>query len=109
MCLGKLVSPARRREMVENAMEYYGVSKRKECRVLGQCRAMQRYQPKQMNDAELLRNCETSLANKYSSYGYKGVTELLNQDGWKVNHKRIFQVWREEGSAVAWQWRLSSP
>ena len=29
-----LLSPARRREMVENAMKYYGVSERKACRVL---------------------------------------------------------------------------
>ena len=81
-------------------MEYYGVSERKACRVLGQCRATQRYEPKQMNDEELLRNCVTSLASKYGRYGYKRVTALLNQDGWKVNHKRVFRIWREEGLKV---------
>ena len=81
-------------------MEYYGVSERKACRVLSQCRATQRYEPKQMNDEELLRNCVTSLASKYGRYGYKRVTALLNQDGWKVNHKRVFRIWREEGLKV---------
>ena len=33
-------------------MEYYGVSERKECRVLSQCRATQRYESKQMGDEE---------------------------------------------------------
>ena len=86
--------------MVENAMEYYRVSERKACRVLGQCRATQRYEPKQMDDEELLRNCVTSLASKYGRYGYKRITALLNQDGWKVNHKRVARIWREEGLKV---------
>ena len=55
-------------------MEYYRVSERKACRVPGQCRATQRYEPKQMNDEELLRNCVTSLASRYGRYGYKRVT-----------------------------------
>ena len=76
--------------MVDNAMEYYGVSERKACRVLGQCRATQRYESKQMGDEELLRNSLTSLSSKYGRYGYKRITALLNQDGWKVNHKRVF-------------------
>ncbi|MDP6336766.1 MAG: IS3 family transposase [Nitrospinaceae bacterium] len=97
---GKLVSPARRREMVENAMEYYGVSERKACRVLGQCRATQRYEPKQMDDEELLRSSVTRLASKYGRYGYKRITALLKQEGWKVNHKRVARIWREVGLKV---------
>jgi hypothetical protein len=77
-------------------MEYYGVSERKACRVPGQCRATQRYESKQMGDEELLRNSVTSLA----SYGYKRITALLNQDGWKVNHKRVFWICREKGLKV---------
>jgi hypothetical protein len=74
--------------MVENAMEYYGVSERKTCRVLGQCRATQRCEPKQIDDEELLRNSVTRLASKYGRYGYKRVTAPLNQDGWKVSVDR---------------------
>ena len=81
-------------------MEYYRVSERKACRVLGQCRATQRYESKQMGEEELLRNSVTSLASKYGRSGYKRITALLNQDGWKVNHKRVFRIWREEGLKV---------
>ena len=49
-----------------------------------------------MGDEELLRNSVTSLA----SYGYKRITALLNQDGWKVNHKRVFWICREKGLKV---------
>ena len=70
-------------------MEYYGVSERKACRVLGQCRATQRYEPKYIDDEELLRSCVIDLASKYGRYGYKRITALLNEDGWRVNHKGI--------------------
>ena len=45
-------------------------------------------------------NSVTSLASRYGRYGYKRITALLNQEGWKVNHKRVFRIWREEGLKV---------
>jgi hypothetical protein len=72
-------------------MEYYGVSERKACRVLGQYRATQRYESKQMGDEELLRNSVTSLASKYGRYGYKRITVLLNQDGSITGRKTTVQ------------------
>ena len=53
-----------------------------------------------MDDEELLRNSVTSFFSKYRIYGYKRITALLNQDGWKVNHKRVFWIWRENGLKV---------
>ena len=83
--------------MVENAMKYYGVSERKACRVLNQCRATQRYESRQMDDEDHLRHCVIDLASKYGRYGYKRIAALLKQEGWRVNHKRVFRIWREEG------------
>jgi len=40
------------------------------------------------------------LATKYGRYGYKRITALLRQDGWHVNHKRVFRIWRREGLKV---------
>ena len=40
-------------------------------------------------DEELLRSCVIDLASKYGRYGYKRITALLNEDGWRVNHKGI--------------------
>ena len=36
----------------------------------------------------------------YGRYGYKRITALLNRDGWRVNHKRVYRIWREEGLKV---------
>ena len=82
-------------------MEYYGVSERKACRVLGQCRATQRYESRQMDDEDHLRHCVIDLASKYGRYGYKRITALLKQEGWRINHKRVFRIWREEGIVIA--------
>ena len=40
------------------------------------------------------------LASKYGRYGYRQITGLLKQEGFKVNHKRVERIWREEGLKV---------
>jgi len=40
------------------------------------------------------------LATQYGRYGYRMVTGLLREDGWRVNHKRIERLWRREGLKV---------
>ena len=40
------------------------------------------------------------LASEYGRYGYRRITALLRQDGWKVNHKRVERLWRREGLKV---------
>ena len=40
------------------------------------------------------------LATQYGRYGYRRITELLQVRGWRVNHKRIERLWRQEGLKV---------
>jgi putative transposase len=40
------------------------------------------------------------LATYYGRYGYRRITEMLRRDGWKVNHKRVERIWRQEGLKV---------
>jgi len=40
------------------------------------------------------------LACKYGRYGYRRITALLKQEGWKLNHKRVERIWRREGLKV---------
>ena len=37
------------------------------------------------------------LAKQYGRYGYRKITRLLQLEGWKVNHKKVERIWREEG------------
>ena len=40
------------------------------------------------------------LATQYGRYGYRGITAMLKQGGWLVNHKRVERIWRREGLKV---------
>jgi transposase InsO family protein len=42
----------------------------------------------------------TALATAYGRYGYRRITALLGAEGWRVNHKRVERIWREEGLKV---------
>jgi len=40
------------------------------------------------------------LARQYGRYGYRRVTTLLQDEGWKVGHNRVERIWRREGLKV---------
>ena len=40
------------------------------------------------------------LVLKYPRYGYRFITAKLRQEGWRVNFKRIYRIWRQEGLKV---------
>jgi putative transposase len=42
----------------------------------------------------------TALASQYGRYGYRRITAMLRNEGWKVNHKRVERLWRREGLKV---------
>jgi len=70
------------------------------CRVLGQPRSTQRRAAVTKTDEGALREQVVSLACDYGRYGYRRVTALLKNEGWRVNHKRIERIWRQEGLKV---------
>lgn len=37
------------------------------------------------------------LAKQYGRYGYRKIGALLRTEGWRVNHKKVERLWREEG------------
>ena len=83
-----------------HAQATLSVSERRACRVVGQCRATQQYVPTQTDDADRLRVRIIALAHEYGRYGYRRVTALLHQEGWRVNHKHVERIWRQEGLKV---------
>jgi len=80
--------------------ERLSVSERRACKVLGQYRSVQRHQAKPRDDEALLTQAVIFLATKYGRYGYRRITALLKQEGWRVNHKRVERIWRREGLKV---------
>ena len=67
---------------------------------MGQARSTQR-RSHETDDAEKRLVADiTSLAAKYGRYGYRRITAMLRKDGWRVNHKRVERIWRQEGLKV---------
>jgi transposase InsO family protein len=48
----------------------------------------------------LIRQRVIELAKKYGRYGYRRIWALLKTEGFHVNVKRIYRIWRQEGLKV---------
>ena len=60
----------------------------------------QRYVPRESPDEQALVARMVALATRFGRYGYRRVTALLREEGWRVNHKRVERLWRQEGLRV---------
>ena len=76
------------------------ISQRRACRVLGQARSTQRQADGVSAEKERLVARIVALATQYGRYGYRRITALLRVEGWRVNHKRVERIWRQEGLKV---------
>ncbi|MEL6394356.1 MAG: IS3 family transposase, partial [Planctomycetota bacterium] len=100
VAFGKLLSPRKTRDAVHALRARYRVSERRACRVLRQPRSTQRYAPIERDDELPLTRRIIELASAFGRYGYRRITALLRWDGWRVNHKRVERIWRQEGLRV---------
>ena len=66
---------------------------------MGLGRTSCRYQRQQGDEAKL-RERLRELAAERRRFGYRRLTVLLQREGWKVNHKRVYRVYRAEGLLV---------
>ena len=88
-----------RRELVEEVRRSYEVSERRACELVGITRWSNRYQSRRDPQSEL-RIRLRELAGSRVRYGYRRLTVLLRREGRKVNAKRIYRLYREEGLQV---------
>lgn len=86
--------------MVVHVRRKLGISERRACRALGQARSTQRHEPMIRDDEAALTERIVEIAGEYGRYGYRRVTAMLWQEGWRVNHKRVERIWRQEGLKV---------
>ena len=77
-----------------------GVSQRQACRVIGQHRSTQRKPGTPRADEDALTSSIIGLAERFGRYGYRRVTALLRQAGWRVSAGRVYRIWRREGLKV---------
>jgi putative transposase len=75
-------------------------SERRICRVLGQSRSTQRYVKRRPADEAKLLAEMRQIARRRPRFGSPRIYDALRKRGWKVNHKRVERLWREEGMQV---------
>ncbi len=82
----------------------FQISERRACAVVGVSRSSHRYHST-AQDQTALRMRLRDLAATRVRYGYRRLHVLLRREGWQVNHKRIYRLYRLEGPALRRRWR----
>lgn len=77
--------------------EMTSISERRACQLAGVSRSVHAYQAKTSGDNTLLKDRLIELAHERRRFGYRRLHVLLRRDGVRVNHKRVYRLYREAG------------
>ena len=94
-----MVKPTAYRQAVGLVMAELNLSLRRACRALGFARSSWHYKSRRPSQAELVKKLRT-LASKRPRWGYRMLHVLLRRTGEKVNHKRVYRLYRQEKLGV---------
>jgi len=76
-----------------------GRSRRKACQLTGLCRASFYYKHRRKDDPRLRQRIR-EIAAQRRRFGQDRVYIVLRREGWKVNHKKVSRIYREEKLAL---------
>ena len=93
------MKPAQKRAVAQFFRVGFRVSERRACRLAGMARSSYRYRS-QAADQSPLRLRLRDLAATRVRYGYRRLHILLRREGWRINHKRVYRLYREEGLGI---------
>ena len=82
--------------MVDHARSTWRGSIRRACRALPVERSIYHYRSRRAGQAELTERIKEIAATRVR-YGYRRIHVLLRRDGWRVNPKRVYRLYRELG------------
>ena len=89
-----MVTVAARREAVE-FIKTRRISERRGCRLVSMNRKSCRYRKRQRTDNALIKRMR-ELAVEHPRFGYRRIHALLGREGFKVNLKRIYRLWKQQ-------------
>jgi putative transposase len=90
-----MVTPAVKREAVVHLRSAFEVSERRACSVIEVPRMTVRYRLRRPDDPKLRERLK-ALAHERRRFGYRRLHVLLRREGYRVNHKRVYRLYREE-------------
>ena len=94
-----MVSPQAKRQAVELLREQHGLGVTRACGLVRISRSLYRYRSRRP-DCAALRQRIGELAAQKRRYGYRRIHILLRREGWTVNWKKTYRLYREAGLAV---------
>jgi putative transposase len=94
-----MVSPQAKREAVNVLMSAHRFRLTRACGLLSISRSLYRYASRR-GDVVSLRQRIGDIAAAKRRYGYRRVYVCLRREGWEVNRKRVYRLYRELGLAV---------
>lgn len=78
-----------------------GLSERRSCKIVGQCRSTQRYEPKPRIDEEIVVAKLHELADLHKRRGYRHRADLMGRQGMEISDGRAWRLCRREGLQVS--------
>lgn len=93
------MKPTQQRECVQFLQVGFQVSERRACRVIGYRRSSYRYRSRRPEQAPLRRRIREIAAVRVR-YGYRRIHTLLRRKGWRINHKRVYRLYRLDGLSL---------
>ncbi len=94
-----MVSPQAKRAAVTVLMTERDFGVTRACGLVGMSRSLYRYRSRRPDSTPLRTRIEEIAAAK-RRYGYRRVYLRLRREGWEVNRKRVYRLYREAGLAV---------
>lgn len=81
------------------AIEERGYSQRRACALVGMAPRVYRYQSIRPDDADLRQRLR-ELSSERRRFGYRRLHLLLRREGWEVNRKKLYRIYKEERLTV---------
>lgn len=93
------MKPAAKKAASSYVLKIFNTSERRACRLLRLSRSTRRYESIRPDDPKL-RTRLKELAAIRRRFGYRQIHRLLKREGFKVNHKKVRRLYREEGLSL---------
>jgi putative transposase len=94
-----MVRPTGYRQAVGLIRREFELSERRACALLGFPRSSCRYASRRKEPERLAEELRAHAATR-PRFGYRRLHVLLKREGWRVNHKQVYRLYRAEGLAV---------
>ncbi|PEQ10701.1 hypothetical protein B2G71_21210 [Novosphingobium sp. PC22D] len=86
--------PDRKRELIDAVRQDWQVTIRRACTASQFNRSTYHYQSRRTDPAFLKKRIK-EICETHARYGYRRVYHILRRDGWHVNMKKVYRLYRE--------------